>query len=359
MVTFLKDPVYQVNLMLHLLMPAPPAEAPIRPLLYENGFGLHSVERSLPLPVRVREAARRHSLSIVDAPAPDVVAHDLASTYLVLECKASSFGTGSTNAHQARGLILAAGDLREPLGLPATCPTPHGCLVYLMPQEHAEAMLCTIAELRNELRALALPICSTCTFGLEERDDGLYLLCSNADELPHRLASAMENPVMIQEGVVSRPLYLLPVLPSVSQGDEEARYCRQVFLETIWQTTLSMAGQSRVGAFPAELTLSVDEILNNATHGIWKFWHRREDVKYIRDSVKLYLLRALRGSGGLPSERVEWSGQRRAVVIHLTSMDELKVVRERLETARPAKLVKEHETRQLEFDLSQPPGPPS
>lgn len=343
------DPVYQLNLVLHFLMKGP-RDAPIVPFLHRLRFELDSVERSLPLPPAVRTEAAAGA-EVTSQPRPDVLARREGNTYLLIECKASSFGPESGSATQARGLILAAADLREPLAMAASSPAPYGCVAYMLPNDDAAQMQQTLIMVRQLLQDLRLAVSSVCTLGLEIREDGLYVICHGNRELPSDAAQFLIRPLRVQRAPLSRPFYLLPWLPSVLQRREEQQYCLRCFSAAIWQAAVSTVGQARPQNWPADLVLSVDEILMKATHGVWEHWRNRDDVTNIRRLVRSLLSRALRQAKNLPP--YQWAGNGSCVTFRLSSVDELIAVRTCLDNASPAENVAEVEdSRQLEFPFA-------
>ncbi|MBC7339280.1 MAG: hypothetical protein H5U04_05400 [Firmicutes bacterium] len=343
------DPVYQLNLVLHFLMKAPPEAVPIRPFLWELGFALDSVDRSLPLPPAVQMVAA--SLDVTNQPSPDVLASREANAYLIIECKGSSFGPESGTAGQARGLILAAADLRGPLAMATDRPPPYGCVAYVLPEGDAERMRQTLLRVREQLQDLGLAVSPVCSLGLEVGEDGLYVTCHGSHELPEDTGRKLAVRLRVQRAPLTRPFYLLPWLPSVQQRPEEKQYCLRRFLAAVWQAALSIVGQARLECWPADFVLSLDEVLVKATHGLWERWRSRNDVTSVRRRTREFLSRAFRKERDLPP--FEWAADGNSITFRLSSAEELVAVRTCLETASPAEQA-EHEgqDRQLQFPFN-------
>src|SRR6266581_3195760 len=124
----IRDPIFQLNVLLWLAQPLPSGDA-ITPLLHSGGFEVQ---------VGVR---------------PDVIlAKESSGKFAITECKGSSFGSGSSTAHQARTLLALAGPrCHEVLGLQPQA-VRESTLTYLLPSSQRPAMRATISELLAAFR---------------------------------------------------------------------------------------------------------------------------------------------------------------------------------------------------------------
>ncbi|MEW6621411.1 MAG: hypothetical protein AB1422_19105 [bacterium] len=68
----IKDPIYQLNLMLWLLQPLHD-NYPLRPILKELGYELFAIGPSMPLSPELRERLTKLSISYVNVPEPDLL----------------------------------------------------------------------------------------------------------------------------------------------------------------------------------------------------------------------------------------------------------------------------------------------
>lgn len=110
--------VFQLNILIWATFPQPP-NAPVDPILHKLGYRLFSIEQPLEPNIRDREVLRtRYASTVSGAPVADALLEIVsASHFVITECKSSSFGVGSDNSRQARGLILAGGGITR-RGLP-------------------------------------------------------------------------------------------------------------------------------------------------------------------------------------------------------------------------------------------------
>lgn len=170
----LGDALYQVNLLIWLLQPLPQGSS-VRSLLNEAGYRLESIARPLPLPPTRRQQLADAGLGASQQPGPDILAQYADDQqWLLLEAKGSSFSVHSSTAVQARGLLVAGGDLTGPLGL-APSVRPEGAVAYLLPEVDAPLLATTLSHLKQELTTAAIPAAPAGALGLSRQSDGIYL----------------------------------------------------------------------------------------------------------------------------------------------------------------------------------------
>src|SRR5438093_477808 len=98
----IRDPIFQLNAVLWLAQPLPP-EFPITPVLRHAGFDVHSIAPPLAPPPDVLLALAESGLPHQRSCHPDVILErDADRLFLVIECKANSFGEASSTAAQSR-----------------------------------------------------------------------------------------------------------------------------------------------------------------------------------------------------------------------------------------------------------------
>jgi hypothetical protein len=283
----LGDPVFQLNVTLWMLQPAPP-DAPIRPVLRDVGYLLSALSRELPAPV-----ALRPGLNVLvgsdTAPAPDVLAEPPAGApWLVIECKGSSFGPDSSTARQALKLLAVSGDLTSSLGLSTGSERP-GFVTYLTRLEERDRLLDTLLELRRRLTDAGLPAGPAGALGLFRSDDGDVCVqrSSRDGDWPEPAASALEPPariIRLDPEEDPRPLYLLPWDPSVQQDREMRAFCRSVLFARVAAETVAVLGHETV---PQRAILKVESLLSSATFGVSDRWRSKRDLaRTIRDCTR-------------------------------------------------------------------------
>lgn len=113
----LKDPLFQLNMLLWLAQPLP-AGNEISPLLYRRGFTVYAIAPLLPLPLDVRQVVH-DTLALQSGVRPDIVlVHNQERKFAFHECKTNSFGPDSSTAAQIRSLLIISGSrAAEILGL--------------------------------------------------------------------------------------------------------------------------------------------------------------------------------------------------------------------------------------------------
>lgn len=339
----LQDPIYQLNFTLWMLEQLP-RESPFRPLLREIGYALHSIGRSLPLAPEYRLRLAAAGIEAGQLPSPDVVAlREARLEYLVIECKAAGFSPGSSTARQARALLVAAADLRGPLGLPPGPMLP-GILSYLLPEPEPARLTAALDEIAGELHGSALPGAPYTVFGLEERADGVYLLDRHPDGvLPHDLEMAIGDGARVHtfaDGGVWRPLYFIPWDPSVEQAPDEKALCQRILFERVLASAVSHAGRLRG---PGQANFSLDSILEEATFELAKRWNR-QDILQVITAIRGFLESAIRKKAAhLP---IQWDGATRTLRIPIASREDAEALRRALEEGKPAEWLDSSDARQ-------------
>jgi hypothetical protein len=105
-----KDPVFQLNVLLWLAQPLPQAYQEITPLFFNQGFDVYALAPLLTLPPDILLVMRDHEFAVQARTRPDVIlAQELTGKFAITECKRGSFGVDSSTAQQARALLVLAG----------------------------------------------------------------------------------------------------------------------------------------------------------------------------------------------------------------------------------------------------------
>jgi hypothetical protein len=106
----LRDPGFQLNLLLWMTREQPANAYIVRPLFQELGFDLLYIENPFDLPEETMRGVTATGLDVAFKPEPDVLLRrDNDKKALYIETKAESFSPASSNARQARAHLLAAG----------------------------------------------------------------------------------------------------------------------------------------------------------------------------------------------------------------------------------------------------------
>jgi len=148
-----RDPVFQLNLLIWMAKEQPLKGYRVRPLFFENGFRLVYIEQPFAFPDATARAIDASGLQIKKAPEPETILGRAADQRaLYFEAKANSFGTDSSNASQARGHLLACG----PAFAETLKPLEEALLCYVVPQDRCALMAECLASLSTELRSATL-----------------------------------------------------------------------------------------------------------------------------------------------------------------------------------------------------------
>ena len=120
--------LFQLNVLIWATLPQP-SSAPVNPILRNLGYSLFSIEQPLEPSITQRASLQERMPPVIIAPVADVLLENpRQSHFVVMECKPSSFGVESYETRQARGFILAGGDIAY-RGLPTTAGSAEVCYV--------------------------------------------------------------------------------------------------------------------------------------------------------------------------------------------------------------------------------------
>jgi hypothetical protein len=291
-----QSPLFQLNLMIWLTWPAPPAGV-LQPVLRQEGFTLWGIGPVFELPLDIRARAGAGDIPFQDRAGPDLMLHhEVRGLLLPIECKVSSFGpsvpAGSEKhqAQQAAALLCANGSyLADYIGLPD--PAHWGaCLMYAVSGEQEAATLTTLGKLRAQLLAAQIEPAPVGALGIYIQDDGIRLKPAPGSEIPvQALRTTSDEGIRVMDleaGEDARILYLLPWDPSIGQADE---YEQRVLEERIRSALTSLIG-SRLDVSAFEVSL--EEILEDAVE-VWPVWRDKEAKAGFRNAVRAYVKQVL------------------------------------------------------------------
>jgi len=267
--TLTRDNLFQLNILVWASFPHP-IDAPVTPVLRNAGYILWSIER--PLNAGVAELARlRKTTEIQPNPVVDAVfEHARTNTYVLVECKPSSFGVNSEWAPQARGMIVAGGNAASRLGLSVGAVAE---LCYLVPADDAQATDTTLATLAAEVSGQRFVACPTGSLGLSIKADGAYLgLLSQprgVAQMPQMLIPE-QRVIAVRANQDPRPLYIIPWIPDVV--DDTAL---EAFKEKLRAQLLSWLGKASIGG---QVTLQFEDLLYEVSRGIFRIWRDRDSL---------------------------------------------------------------------------------
>ncbi len=217
----LRDPLFQLNIILWLTQPMPP-QGSITPLLHQKDFSVYAIAPALSVPPGIALAVQGSSLQTQQRVRPDVVLKRETDLYFALvECKASSFGVATEQAIQARTFLLLADEpLAEVLGLSPE-QIQASILAYALPHSESALLKATLSTLSNELRRHHLPTGDSTIIGLDIDSRDLRVVFDESGSRFFSIASGSHTVMQVQPGDDPRPLYFIPYDPDVHQSPEE------------------------------------------------------------------------------------------------------------------------------------------
>ena len=259
-----RDNLFQLNVLVWASFPQP-AGAPVTPVLWNAGYALYAIEKPLTASVTEKVQLNKSALEIRHNPTIDVVlSREKSSTYILLECKPSSFGLDSDWAGQARGLIVAGGNIASRLGVGRESTSE---MCYLVPAEDSPLTDATLVELQKEIAIEGLRVCPTGVIGISIKSDGTYL------GLAKRLqGTALLPPTLSPERKVlsisadqdPQPLYVIPWIPDAQDSND-----LEAFKERVRAKLLSWLGKAAVASSEV---LYFEELMNDVSRGVFQYW---------------------------------------------------------------------------------------
>ncbi len=291
-----QTPLFQLNLMIWLTWPAPPAGT-VRPIFREDGFALRGIGPAFEMPLEIRARAGAAGIPFKERPGPDLLLdHHQRHLFLPIECKVSSFGPDVPPGHkkhqarQAAALLSATGPyLADYFGLQAAADW-QAYLLYAVGGNQEVAMQATLDHLSTQLRTALIDPTPAGAFGIHLQDDGIYLRPAPTASIP---VTALQSPpsggvrvVELESGEDPHLPYLLPWDPSIGPADE---YERRVLEERVRSALTSLIG-GRLDAPTFEVSL--DEVLQAAVE-VWDLWRDRQAVTGFRNAVRAYVKKIL------------------------------------------------------------------
>lgn len=259
-----KDNLFQLNTLLWASFPQP-MDAPVTPVLRNSGYMLWAIERPLDASVVELAHLRKATFEIQPNPVVDVVLyHDENRTYVLTECKPSSFGVKSDWTPQARGMIVAGSNVASRLGVSGKRDSE---LCYLVPADDTQSTDATLTALRKEVSSQGFSVCPTGVIGLTIKSDGAYLGLLNQLEgtaqMPMKLTPE-QKVVSVNANQDPRPLYVIPWIPD-AQDDADL----EAFREKLRAQLLSWLGKA---AIAGKIMLTFEELLDDVSRGVFRYW---------------------------------------------------------------------------------------
>lgn len=224
-----------------------------------------------------------------------LLSHETDPSWLVVECKASSFGPDSDTSRQALKLLAVGVDLAPPLGLSVETERP-GHLTYLLAEDEAGRIVATLKGLQERLTEFTADAAPASAIRLDRDERGVLVSFEGGDPLPAPAAEALAEPTLCLPAEPDddpRPLYLIPWDPTVEQDPEHARYCRRQLGARVLNAMLSRVGRMQL---PCNEVVRMDELVEAATFGVSRYWRDAKAVDQVYRAAQQTIAAALRGA---------------------------------------------------------------
>ncbi len=282
-----KDPLFQLNLAIWLTQPQHADNVCVDPIFYKSGLSIYSIGPLLTLPLDIKLAIKG-KINFKDSIRPDLILEKKElNRYCLLECKGSSFGSGSSTAEQARTLLLIAGPIiSEVLGVGSRRQNA-GVLCYMTGPNQNSMLGTTLLELKEEIESIGL---EPGPFGcIEISADESVITLEYSLEVKELLSLKIDSPLQImklEKDTDPRPLYFIPYDPNINQTAEEKEFSRRVLFERILEFFITNIGGADV---PIKTYIKTEKFLNDATFGMYSIWDDDEAKKCLRKLVRTFL----------------------------------------------------------------------
>ena len=263
--TLLRDPGFQLNLLLWMTREQPANAYLVRPLFQELGFDLVYIENPFPLPEETVRSVNTTGLDVSVTPEPDVLLRrDSDKKALYIEAKAGSFSIASSSARQARGHLLAAG----PAFAEVMKPLQQCLLCYVVPDTDRPHMDSCLTSLGNELRTSKLEPGPHSVHGLKMQDTDVVYAWDNPFNAH---TGSVGNSTVILQNITDdtdpSPLFLVfcdQDYPDPKRQDLN----RQVFQNQVHAVLLCELNLTAPGS---DYSSTLDDLLLKTTDGIFEF----------------------------------------------------------------------------------------
>ena len=145
----IRDPIFQLNLLLWMAKEQPSDNYRVRPLFYGLGFEIIYIKQPFAFPEEAVSSIKDSGLDISIRPEPELIlGRKRDNKALYFEAKADSFGIVSSNCKQARAHLIASGSVFGEVLSPM-----NACLLcYMVPEATRKEMSQCLTVLADELR---------------------------------------------------------------------------------------------------------------------------------------------------------------------------------------------------------------
>jgi len=279
--SFEQTPLFQLNLFLYLGIPG--SNGIIRPILFERGYSIYCIAPNLTtsLTTLLQGNNASRTIKLQRSTSPDVLFTCNDNNHLlIVECKKSRFPLESDQARQVSTMLTFRGpDLANYFGFEK--PENWQSLLELAVSfGHGEQTVAVTQELAERLYQSAIQASEFGVLEIVIRNDGAYLLSFRPED--GEFCFKNEKVMFLEEGEDPRPLYLIPIDPSIQSNDE---YELATLRERVRASVVENIGK-RLDL--SHFEISQDEICRSAIP-VWDKWFDRNSKRSLKTSISKYL----------------------------------------------------------------------
>jgi len=264
----IRDPVFQLNLLLWMAKEQPPQGYVVRPVFFQSGFGFIYIENPFKFPQETLAAIENACQDISKEPEPELLLGRRAdNAALYLEAKADSFSPASTNAKQARGHLLAVG----PAFAEVMDPYQSCLLCYVVPEEKCQLMRECLTDLSTGLLKQGLQPGPHSSHGLAVQGQNLHY---SWDDVFRQHVGVGTNSSVVMSGLKGdtdpSPLFIIYI--EEDYADESRRdLLRRVMINQVHALLVSDLNLLPLGE---TYERSASSILLDMTDGVFQYLGR-------------------------------------------------------------------------------------
>jgi len=244
------------------------------------GFAVYAVDRRIPLPLDVL-ARLRSSIKIQPSCSPDIVMLNKPKMWaLLLECKASGFGPCSSQAIQARTLLLVCGtQIGNHFGVGSL---QSSLLAFVLPSKDLVLQRERLSVLADEIKKYGQVPGDYQVWGLTKREDGIYL--SEIRPAPCINMTGDIRVIGTEDPDGYDVIRFVPLDPAVNANDPVGR---QILQERL-RNNLTRTILCQLSSESSSVTVSVTALCSAIVLYVWPLWNP-ESQRYFRLGVRRYV----------------------------------------------------------------------
>ncbi|MCX5638868.1 MAG: hypothetical protein NTX52_14420 [Planctomycetota bacterium] len=278
----IKDPVFQLNLLLWMAKEQPLDNYRVYPLFHNLKFKIIYIEQPFPFPDQFVKTIQESGLDISVTPEPELIlGREEDNKALYFEAKANSFGTDSTNCRQARAHFVASG----PAFGEVFTPLDSCLLCYVVPNDVCSMMSKCLTTLKTELDNKGLKTGPFSSHGLAIKGDNINY-CWDSAFMYHVEIEESYRPILNEVEENTDPSPLILVFSDEDCSDDILRnFYRQVVIEQVRSCLLCDLHSHNIGS---EYETTPDNLLMKTTDGIFQYLGRERQKRLrrlIRENV--------------------------------------------------------------------------